>query len=74
MKVILFCATEMVGQGVLRECLLDHGVQRVLSVVRMTAGQEDSKLTEMVHKDFLTISPLSNLRFLITKPASFALV
>ena len=30
MKVILFGATGMVGQGVLRECLLDAGVERVL--------------------------------------------
>ena len=30
MKVILFGATGMVGQGVLRECLLDPGVERVL--------------------------------------------
>jgi len=29
MKVILFGATGMVGQGVLRECLLDPGVERV---------------------------------------------
>lgn len=31
MKVILFGATGMVGQGVLRECLLDDGVERVLA-------------------------------------------
>lgn len=28
MKVILFGATGMVGQGVLRECLVDTGVER----------------------------------------------
>ena len=28
MKVILFGASGMVGQGVLRECLLDPGVER----------------------------------------------
>ena len=27
MKVILFGATGMVGQGVLRECLLDSGIR-----------------------------------------------
>jgi len=31
MKVILFGATGMVGQGVLRECLLDAGVESVLA-------------------------------------------
>jgi uncharacterized protein YbjT (DUF2867 family) len=34
MKVILFGATGMVGQGVLRECLLDASVERVLAVAR----------------------------------------
>ncbi|WP_202964961.1 hypothetical protein [Neobacillus niacini] len=32
MKVLLFGATGMVGQGVLRECLLGESVQSVLSV------------------------------------------
>jgi uncharacterized protein YbjT (DUF2867 family) len=34
MKVILFGASGMVGQGVLRECLLDSGVEEVLAVGR----------------------------------------
>ena len=38
MKVILFGATGMVGQGVLRECLLDAGVERVLAVGRSPTG------------------------------------
>jgi uncharacterized protein YbjT (DUF2867 family) len=33
-NVLLFGATGMVGQGVLRECLLDPGVDRVLAVGR----------------------------------------
>jgi uncharacterized protein YbjT (DUF2867 family) len=31
MKVVLFGATGMVGQGVLRECLLDPDVESVLA-------------------------------------------
>ncbi len=38
MKAILFGATGMVGQGVLRECLLDAGVESVLSVGRGPTG------------------------------------
>jgi len=38
MDVILFGATGMVGQGVLRECLLDPGVGRVLSIGRTPSG------------------------------------
>jgi saccharopine dehydrogenase-like NADP-dependent oxidoreductase len=37
-KVILFGATGMVGQGVLRECLVDAGVERVLVVGRSPTG------------------------------------
>ncbi len=52
MKVILFGATGMVGQGALRECLLDPEVTGVLSVVRRASGRTDAKLTELVHPDF----------------------
>jgi uncharacterized protein YbjT (DUF2867 family) len=52
MKVILFGATGMVGQGVLRECLLAPDVERVLSVVRAPTGQTHDKLEELVHADF----------------------
>jgi len=52
MKAILFGARGMVGQGVLRECLLDASVERVLSINRSPTGQQNAKLTEIVHKDF----------------------
>jgi hypothetical protein len=35
MKIIIFGATGMVGQGVLRECLVDAGVARVTSTEQM---------------------------------------
>lgn len=38
MKAILFGATGMVGQGILRECLIDPGVTGVLSVGRIPSG------------------------------------
>jgi uncharacterized protein YbjT (DUF2867 family) len=56
MKVILFGATGMVGQGVLRECLLDDGVEAVLAVVRTTTGQTHAKLRELIHRDFTDFS------------------
>jgi len=58
MDVVLFGATGMVGQGVLRECLLDPGVDRVLSIGRGVTGQSNPKLREIVHVDFLDFSPL----------------
>ena len=51
MRVILFGATGMVGQGVLRECLLDEGVEAVLSVGRRSTGREEPKLSELVLED-----------------------
>jgi uncharacterized protein YbjT (DUF2867 family) len=56
MKVILFGATGMVGQGVLRECLLDPGVESVLAVGRSPTGQRDAKLREIVHDNFTDYS------------------
>jgi len=56
MNVILFGATGMIGQGVLRECLLDPGVDRVLSVGRRPSGAKDAKLREIVHADLTDLS------------------
>ena len=56
MKVILFGATGMVGQGVLRECLLDPGVESVLAVGRSPTGQRHAKLREIVHDNFFDFS------------------
>lgn len=43
----------MVGQGVLRECLLAPDVQRVLAVGRTATGVRHPKLREAVQKDLL---------------------
>jgi uncharacterized protein YbjT (DUF2867 family) len=58
MKVILFGATGMVGQGVLRECLLDPGVEKVLTVGRHPTGRNHPKLKEVVHGDFTDFTSL----------------
>jgi len=52
MKVILFGSSGMVGQGVLRECLIAPDVERVLAVVRAPSGETHDKLEELVHADF----------------------
>lgn len=49
----------MVGQGVLRECLLDPYVERVLSIVRAPTGQRESKLRELVHNNFFDFSAMA---------------
>lgn len=58
MKVIIFGASGMIGQGVLRECLLDPSVDRVLIVVRRATGQHHDKLGEIVHGDFADLSAI----------------
>ena len=60
MRVILFGATGMVGQGVLRECVLDPQVEAVLSVVRRASGpslgRRSEKVREIVTDNFYDFS------------------
>jgi uncharacterized protein YbjT (DUF2867 family) len=60
MRVLLFGATGMVGQGVLRECLLDPEVESVLCVGRGSTGQQHPKLRELAHSDFLDFTPIED--------------
>lgn len=60
MKVIIFGATGMVGQGVLRECLADSSIESVLAVGRRRTGQSHPKLREIVHDNFLDFSGLES--------------
>jgi uncharacterized protein YbjT (DUF2867 family) len=55
-NVLLFGATGMVGQGVLRECLLAPDVERVQTVGRSATGQSHPKLRELVHGDLWNYS------------------
>jgi len=60
MKVLIFGATGMVGQGVLRECLLDPGVEAVVTIGRSATSQQHPKLREIVHAnltDYAAITP-----------------
>jgi uncharacterized protein YbjT (DUF2867 family) len=59
MKVILFGATGMVGQGTLRECLRDDAITQVRSVGRSATGQPDAKLTEIIRDNFLDYSDIA---------------
>lgn len=60
MKVLLFGATGMVGQGVLRECLLDPDVRSVVTIGRGATGRKHEKLREIVHKDLLDFSVIES--------------
>ena len=56
--MILFGATGMVGQGVLRECLLAPDVESVLCVGRNATGQSHSRLRELTRADLFDLAPI----------------
>ncbi|MDQ0081908.1 MULTISPECIES: NmrA family NAD(P)-binding protein [Variovorax] len=58
MKILIFGATGMVGQGVLRECLLAPDVESVVAVGRNATGQQHPKLRDLVHKDMYDYSAI----------------
>lgn len=59
MKVILFGASGMVGQGVLRECLHDADVTEVVAVARSPLERSDPKLRQVFHDDFTDFSAVA---------------
>lgn len=60
LKVIITGTTGMVGEGVLQECIRNPEVEKILLVNRRPGGYSDSKITEIIHKDFFDISPIED--------------
>jgi uncharacterized protein YbjT (DUF2867 family) len=58
MNVVIFGASGMVGQGVLRQCIRDAAVQRVLVVGRTSVGRMEHKVEEIVLPDLSRLSPI----------------
>jgi uncharacterized protein YbjT (DUF2867 family) len=58
MNILLFGATGMVGQGVLRECLLDPGVLLVQAVGRSATGVQHRNCAKLYTTIFATMRPL----------------
>jgi uncharacterized protein YbjT (DUF2867 family) len=58
MNVLILGATGMVGQGVMRECLLDAGVARVVILGRHATGNAHAKVREIVHADLFHLQPI----------------
>jgi uncharacterized protein YbjT (DUF2867 family) len=46
----------MIGQGVLRECLLDSDIKRVVTLGRSTVGKTHPKLKDVVTKDLFDLA------------------
>ncbi|MDP4105267.1 MAG: NAD-dependent epimerase/dehydratase family protein [Bacillota bacterium] len=60
MRVILFGATGMVGQGVLRECLLDNEVREILTIGRKCTNHQHSKLKEIELRNVADLSSIEH--------------
>ena len=60
MNVVLFGATGMIGQGVLRECLLAPDVNRVLTIGRTVTGVQNAKLQEIAQADMWNYSSIED--------------
>ncbi len=59
-KAILTGATGMVGEGVLHECLHHPDCESVLVLGRKPCGITHPKLREIVHANFLDLSPIAD--------------
>ena len=57
-KAIITGSTGMVGEGLLHVCLNSPNVESVLVVNRKPCGVSHPKLKEIIHKDFLHLSPI----------------
>jgi uncharacterized protein YbjT (DUF2867 family) len=57
-KVIIFGATGMVGEGVLHEALKHSDVESILVIGRRSCNVKHKKLKELLHKDFFNYSTI----------------
>jgi nucleoside-diphosphate-sugar epimerase len=60
MKIVLFGATGMVGQDVLREALLDPEITGVLTIGRRASDKSDPKLTQLTLADLSQYAPIED--------------
>lgn len=60
MRVLLFGATGMIGQGVLRAALMDPEVEFVQTVGRTPTGVKHEKLRGLIHTDLLHFAAIES--------------
>jgi uncharacterized protein YbjT (DUF2867 family) len=58
MKIMLFGGTGMVGQGALRECLLDPRVDEVIALGRTAMPESSPKLRQIMRSDLFQLDGL----------------
>lgn len=59
-KAIITGTTGMVGEGVLQQALNSPDVDQVLVINRKPCGVSHPKLKEIIHKNFLDLSPIAS--------------
>lgn len=60
MKILIFGATGMVGQGVLLECLRDSDVAQITTVGRTATENSDPRVTDIVRPDLTHFTGLED--------------
>jgi uncharacterized protein YbjT (DUF2867 family) len=60
MKALLFGATGMVGQCVLRKCLEDREVELVVAIGRSATMVQNAKLREIIHSNLLNYAAIES--------------
>lgn len=61
MRIVIFGASGMVGQGALSAALADPDVERVVAVVRAPIAVTDPKLEQVTHTDYTDYTPLTEV-------------
>jgi hypothetical protein len=61
MKIIITCATGMIGAEVLRQALEDDAITKIVAVVRRPLSTQHHKLTAVIHTNFLDYSLLTHI-------------
>jgi len=59
-NVLVFGASGMVGQGVLRECLADPRVGTLTTIGRNGSGPHHPKISEIIHADLLNYAAIES--------------
>ena len=59
-NAIITGSTGMVGEGVLYQCLQNENVESVLVINRRPCGVKHPKLMEIIHKNFMDLSPIED--------------
>lgn len=59
LRILLFGATGMIGQGVLREALADESIREVIAVGRSAPAAQHVKLHSIVHADLFDLASIA---------------